>query len=170
MPLVISALLLSCLSGCGSSEHTNGGDDDHLEHFVPAHKPANFSRAVEEIRHRAEHLTAHAVHGHDDEPAEFQELLDIVNWLPELTADSDLNEADWNTASTAAQSIAEKLGKRRTADGSLSLQELPSAIVTEMQTLQALVSAAGKPEPAMHHGHDHNEHDHHHHEHEPKTP
>jgi len=157
--LVIPSLLLICPLGCGNSQPAAG--KEHLEHFVPAHKPANFSEAVEEIQDRAEHLGQHTGHSHDDEAAEFQELRDIVNWLPELAADSDLNESDWNAASTAAKLISEKLGQRRAADASLSLKELSAAIDTELQNLKSLVAAAGKPEPSMHHEH---HHDHHHHE------
>ena len=68
-------LLLPGLCGCGGSEVADAHDDHHLEHFVPHQKPANYATAVEEIEHRAEHLSDHAGHGHADEADEFQELL-----------------------------------------------------------------------------------------------
>ncbi|MEZ6038945.1 MAG: hypothetical protein R3C20_00470 [Planctomycetaceae bacterium] len=161
--LTMTLLLLSALSGCAASEHADVHDDDHhLEHFVPHHKPANFAVAVEEVEHRAQHLSEHAGHGHDDEAEEFQELIDIVNWIPELAADSDLNEPDWNTANSAAAVLARTLQSRQSKDGSLNLTDLPNAVATEQNTLESLIAAAGKPEPAMHqdHDHDHHEHDH----------
>ena len=81
--MMLTFLLLPGLSGCGGSEVADAHDDDHhLEHFVPHHKPANYAEAVEEIEHRTQHLSDHAGHGHAYEAEEFQELLDIVNWLP----------------------------------------------------------------------------------------
>jgi len=163
----MSALLLSCLSGCGTSEHAEAHDDDHhLEHFVPHHKPANFAQAVEEIEHRAEHLSEHAGHGHDDEADEFQELLDVVDWIPELAADSDLNEADWTTAITAAAAVKKTLEASRATDGGLDLKQLPDAITAELKSLEALIPAAGKPEKRIEHGHNHDHHHDHDHDHE----
>ena len=98
-PITLACLLLVSLSGCGSDSSQVADSDDHdhhLEHFVPAHKPANYSEAIHEIEHRAEHLSDHAGHGHGDEASQFQELQDIIDWLPELAADSDLKEAEWN--------------------------------------------------------------------------
>jgi hypothetical protein len=105
-------------------------------------------------------LSQHTGYSGDHEMKEFQELLDIVNWLPELAADSDLNESDWNAANTAAKSVAENLGKRRSAAGELSLKEIPASIEKELQVLKSLVPAAGKPEPSMHHAHSHHDHGH----------
>ena len=164
LTLTMTFLLLTSLSGCGTSEHADAHDDHHhLEHFVPHHKPANFAEAVDEIEHRAEHLSEHAGHGHDDEAEEFQELVDIINWIPELAADSDLNEADWNKANSAAKTLTANLVTQRPANEAPDLEKLPSIIATELQTLQSLITAAGKPEPAIHHDHDH-DHDHHDHD------
>ncbi len=165
LPLFAGLCLLCSLSGCGQSE-ADADDDHHLEHFVPHHKPANFAEAVDEIEHRAKHLSAHAGHGHDDEAEEFQELLDIVNWIPELAADSDLKEADWNKANSAAVALAKILAARESTDGTLNLKDLPNAIATELNTLESLIAAAGKPEPAIHHDHDHHHDDDHHHDHD----
>ena len=160
-------LLLPGLCGCGGSEVADAHDDDHhLEHFVPHHKPANYAEAVEEIEHRAQHLSDHAGHGHADEAEEFQELLDIVNWLPELAADSDLNEADWNKANSAATTLAANLMAQTSANEAPDLKKLPGIIAAELQTLQSLIAAAGKPEPAIHHDHDHDHDDHDDHDHD----
>ena len=143
----MSVFLLCCLCGCGSSEHAEAHDDDqHLEHFVPHHKSPNYAEAVEQIAHRAKHLSDHAGHGHDDEAQEFQELLDIVNWIPELAADSDLNEADWNTAASAARVLGQNLATRKSPDGTLDLKQLPQAITQEVQTLQSPSHRRGRVE------------------------
>lgn len=167
--LFAGLFLVGLHSGCGDAEADAHADDHHLEHFVPHHKPANFAECVEEIEHRCDHLAAHAGHGHDDEADEFQELLDVVNWIPELAADSDLDEAKWNQAVRAGKAIAEQLATRKSADGSLDLSDLSQAIATELKTLQTMIPAAGKPEAAIHHDHDHghdhdHDHDHDHHD------
>lgn len=153
-------LLLPTLCGCGGSEVADAHDDDHhLEHFVPHHKPASFAAAVDEIEHRAEHLSDHAGHGHASEADEFQELRDIVDWIPELAADSDLKEADWNKANSAARTLSARLEAQKPANEAPNLNELSSIIATELQTLESLVTAAGNPEPQIHHDHDHDHHD-----------
>lgn len=166
--IMSSFLLLPAICGCGASEVADADEDHHLEHFVPHHKPANFAAGVEDIEHRAQHLSEHAGHGHADEADEFQELVDIVNWIPELAADSDLNESDWNKANSAATTLAASLAARKSPNGALDLKGLPSVIAAELQTLESLVAAAGKPEPAIHHDHEHHEHhdDHDEHDHD----
>ena len=161
--LTLSAMtLLAFACGCNQSGNADDHEDDHhAEHFVPPHKPANYAQAVEEIEHRAAHLTSHAGHGHDDEAEEFHELVDIVEWLPELAADSDLNEADWGSARAAGQSIASELNSRMKEDGSLTLDKLDESIQSSVATLQSLVAAAGIPEPEIDH-HDHHEDEDHH--------
>lgn len=162
--IMFTFLLLPTVCGCSGSEVADADEDHHLEHFVPHHKPANFAAAVEDIEHRAQHLSDHAGHGHADEGDEFQELVDIVNWIPELAADSDLNEADWNKASFAATALAANLADQKSSNGALDLKTLPGVIAAELQTLESLTAAAGKPEPTIHHDHDDHD-DHHDHEH-----
>lgn len=83
---MVGLLLLAC-SGCNTHEQ----DGDHqLEHHIPAHKPASFAEAVSELRSRGL-----AMQGDQATDEENHELLDIINWLPELAADSDLNRSQW---------------------------------------------------------------------------
>lgn len=164
--MTFACLLLLGLCGCGGAEADSDDHDHHMEHFVPAHKPANYSEAIHEIEHRSEHLSEHAGHGHADEASEFQELQDIVGWLPELAADSDLKEADWNKANSASESLTATLATKRQADGTLDLKTLAKAIANELKILESLVSAAGKPEPEIHHDHDHDDDHHHEHDHD----
>lgn len=82
----ISLLLLACY-GCG---HHEEDEDHHLEHLIPAHKPESFAEAVTELKSRGPAVFA----GEATDDAQ-QELLDIINWLPELAADSDLKRKQW---------------------------------------------------------------------------
>jgi hypothetical protein len=160
-------LCLLPTTGCTESGASAAHDEQHNEHFIPEHKPANFAEAVEEIKHRSTHLTQHAGHGHDDEAVEFQELVDIVDWLPELAADSDLNEVDWMAARDSGLALESIIAGCRDQDGTLRLDGLADATAPQLQSLQALVSRAGRPEPAITPDHgSHHHHSHHHHEHD----
>lgn len=96
--------VLAVVTGCA------GPAPDHEEeaHAVPAHHPRSFRRAVADIGRRGPVLTAG---GLDDESRELQrrQLLDIVRWLPELAADTELGRRDWERVNKAAGSLAEGL-------------------------------------------------------------
>lgn len=90
--LTAALLLTLCMIsniGCGD------GEEQHLEHFVPAHKPASFGELVEQIFTRVE---AAASAESDVDASVLKELKDIIEWIPELAADSDLRKADWEHA------------------------------------------------------------------------
>jgi hypothetical protein len=92
------------LSGCGVV--SSAGDDDHLEHHVPEHKPATFAAAIEQIRIRHERLatefqTADAGLVERD----LSELLDIVGWLTELAADSPMKKPEWDQVNRSSKEL-----------------------------------------------------------------
>lgn len=103
------ALLASpCVQGCtrdGSEE------DEHLEHVIPLHKPASYADMVAQLDMRWIRLQNNA------DEQQLAELGDIVEWLPELAADSDLNRAQWEQV----QSLSTKLQElyARLAGGTL---------------------------------------------------
>ena len=152
---VCVALLVS-FPGCIQSDSHEGEDDHHMEHIVPEHKPANFAEAVDELQHRTEHLKSHI--GDEDESFdhELEELTDIVGWIPELAADSDMNEADWNLADSISREMQVAF---ETSEGSGGLQSFLTAMQQQVESLEALVSRAGKPEPPIHHDDDHGDED-----------
>lgn len=162
---MLCAALLAIPAGCQQAESEDAEHDHHLEHFVPKHKPANFAEAVEELEHRTDHLKFHI--GEDSEivRTEVQELADIVAWVPELAADSDLNEADWTVAAT----VSKKMASSFDASGSVAnLESLLESMQPQIELLEPLVERAGKPEPDMRHDHDgHHDHGHgHDHDHD----
>ena len=153
----ICVLLLLSFPGCGQSDSSEGADDHHMAHFVPEHKPANFAEAVHELQHRTEHLRLHIGDERERVSHELEELTDIVGWVPELAADSDLNEADWILADSISR---EMLAACEASAGSFELEALLTAMQPQIESLEPLVARAGRPEPAIHHDHDH-DHDHH---------
>lgn len=82
-------LAVLCIAGC------HGEHSEHAEHHTPDHKPSDFPAAVDRL------LSLHMEIQHGGDPANdelnaFTETHDIVRWLPELAADSDLEEQPWN--------------------------------------------------------------------------
>jgi hypothetical protein len=82
---------LVVVAGCFSSP-----EDDHLEHHVPEHQPPNFPAAIEELIRR--------LHEFEESAGETEqaggEFRDIVGWLPELAAHSDLKKREWDAINT----------------------------------------------------------------------
>lgn len=87
--------LTAVLAGCNASP-----PDDHLEHHVPAHKPGSFAKAVEQLEIRDPSQPS----GREpaDPAAQQAEWLDIIRWLPELAAETDLRRADWDAVQRAS--------------------------------------------------------------------
>lgn len=91
--LFVSLLLsLLCCSGCAIEED----GDTHLEHLNPAHKPTSYADGVEQLSNRGKRYFSN-----DLSNDEVNELLDIVNWLPELAADSNLKRPQWEQVQAA---------------------------------------------------------------------
>ncbi|MCA9109686.1 MAG: hypothetical protein KDA52_07050 [Planctomycetaceae bacterium] len=89
----VRLLLSICCLFCASCSTEDQGEDQHLEHVVPAHKPATFEEAVTQLRARREQLQLEATS--DRDPQKLAELGDIIRWLPDIAADSELLRPDW---------------------------------------------------------------------------
>lgn len=76
-PYGVLAILLICVVTCGCHTEEEGHhDEEHNEHFVPAHKPLNLEGAVNELRRRIPEVAS----GEDGNAR--QELFDIILWIP----------------------------------------------------------------------------------------
>ena len=96
---LLIALLCCAMGIVGCGEAKESPDDEHLEHFVPAHKPKDFGELVEQLALRVPPLASAASPGGDDDHAmAVQEMSDIIGWIPELAADSELIKADFESA------------------------------------------------------------------------
>ncbi|GIW98536.1 MAG: hypothetical protein KatS3mg111_1869 [Pirellulaceae bacterium] len=109
LPLMVA---VAAFAGC------HGSRVEEAEHHAPAHKPADFPAAVDRL------LTLHAEITNGDlrtnDPLDvFTETSDIVRWLPDLAADSDLGEEPWNSVYATSQrleTILNEVQSRRDAD------------------------------------------------------
>jgi hypothetical protein len=129
------------ISGCGSSEEH--AEDEHLEHFVPAHKPADFAALVEQLEKRIAQQSPSSVSGEgapaaDQSATARQELIDIIGWIPELAADSELRKQEFETAVSAGAGLSIALGFEKPAEGTTAVDQ--SSIPKLLDELKALVS------------------------------
>lgn len=60
------------------------------------------------------------VKGHQHRVDIFTELLDIVAWMPNIAAASNLTEEEWNTVTSACNSIEKLIGKKLNEDKSIT--------------------------------------------------
>ena len=84
------------------------GDHEEDAHTLPEHHPRTFRRAVVDIGHRGGVLTSGMLEGPQWE-LQRQHALDIVRWLPELAADTELGRRDWERVNDASRTLAREL-------------------------------------------------------------
>lgn len=112
--IVLLAIPLSIfLSGCGDSEalsvqidgsgrqpasdHEEHDDHDH-DHHIADHRPDDYADLVRQLESRPALIHAEADHDMGHAAHELEELRDIIAWLPEIAADTDLVKRDWDVA------------------------------------------------------------------------
>lgn len=89
---------------CSSFIGCQNGPITDPEHDTPAHKPQDFPAAVD----RLIALHAEIDHGGSRPPGKidvFTESYDVARWLPDLAADSDLEEQPWNQVHVTARQL-----------------------------------------------------------------
>jgi hypothetical protein len=101
------------LPGCGSTNGTGNPDTNQSaesEHSVPAHKPDNFESLVAELERRFTELSVSVVQRDDDgRGLQRTELQDIVKWIPELAAGSELQRKEFEKAVLCSQMLMQIL-------------------------------------------------------------
>jgi ABC-type Zn2+ transport system substrate-binding protein/surface adhesin len=84
------------------SEHHEHDHEHHdHEHHDPEHKPKSFPEAVERLRGLRSELAERSL----PKSEEWEIAVDIVDWLPELAAESELNEREWNRVESNASEL-----------------------------------------------------------------
>lgn len=105
----LSLLILVTGTG-GCARPTDGEDYEKVEHFVPLHWPKDLEDAAAKISERTSRLSGQA--GAETVATENQ-LRDIVGWAPEIAADTDLTEQQWNPVYEASEALSKRLAKMR---------------------------------------------------------
>lgn len=155
--LLIAGMATFC--GCEGGENTSPAttvDYEHQHgHEVPAHRPRDIAHAAEVIDALCERVSARE----EDRSVAQDQLADVIRWLPELAAQTDLTEAEWTEIYDYSQRLTQACFG--TADTSTSeqaleaLKQLTSRLRTmtsdgRWQSLGAPLSAdsvAGNSEP-----------------------
>lgn len=88
------------ITGC-SWRTTESHEDDHL----PEHYPASYREAIS----RLEEFGTAWLNGDERSSRQHEQLQDMLNWLPEVAADSDLRKRDWERVRTLAAELLESL-------------------------------------------------------------
>ncbi len=134
--------LLAVLSGCSPEEPTSKKTLFDEDHYVPPHWPSDINDLAEKIAIRVEALDASGA----DQADAIAELKDLIIWAPEIAAETDLTEEQWNPLYQQSESLRAKLKR--------SSGELPAGQVKEIrdfhqEILQAieLLQAAETPPP-----------------------
>jgi hypothetical protein len=143
-------LALGLLAGCNS--HASSATEED-EHGAPPHKPAGFVEGVAAIHDRlAKFQTTDIPLDREARRQQAGELKDIIQWLPELAAETDMRKSDWDSVHAAAKrmaarwdEIAARLVDRPAEPGDAGVaaleQELP-ALDRLVQTLSQTTDAA----------------------------
>ncbi|TWT50924.1 hypothetical protein Pla22_36670 [Rubripirellula amarantea] len=120
-------LLLLLMLGCETDTAPKASHFEH-DHVVASHWPNGLADAATKIRDRVarldnEHtLTLHDHkhdygddHSHETNP--WDEIVELVSWIPEIAADTNLAEADWLPLYQRSESLSANL---RAANGEWS--------------------------------------------------
>jgi hypothetical protein len=97
-------LLAHAVAGCG------GTAVEHAEepHVRPSHHPGSFRGAVAAIDSRTTALNAGPLDAAAAERA-VRELADIVGWLPELAAETELSRREWDRVHAVSRGLGKLL-------------------------------------------------------------
>lgn len=129
-----TALILAAAmaGGCAGP----AGDHEEDAHALPEHHPRTFRRAVVDIGHRGGVLTSGMLEGPELE-LQRRQLLDVVRWLPELAADTELGRRDWERVNDAARTLARELESLAHAGEQAASRQktLPTTLADAMKTL-----------------------------------
>jgi hypothetical protein len=144
-----AALALCLAAGCHSGASSATEEEDHQ---APPHKPAGFVQALPAIRDRlAEFQSSDAPFDREARRQQARELKDIIQWLPEMAAETDLRKADWDNVNAASKrmavrwdEIAPRLVDRPSESGDAGI----SALERELEPLDRLAQTLSNPGPA----------------------
>jgi hypothetical protein len=119
--------------GCSSPE-----EEEHLEHVIPEHKPSTYRETVEQLDRRFRAWMEGSGGAREQQLAEFG---DVIRWLPELAADSDLKRQQWEQVRDCAERLSAWHRNLSTSNGDIA-REQKEAFLVEWNALDKLVEAS----------------------------
>tara|TARA_R110002167_G_scaffold169965_1_gene367913 strand:- start:651 stop:1124 length:474 start_codon:yes stop_codon:yes gene_type:complete len=128
-------LLLSLQTGCTQTAESST-EDQHLEHHIPGHKPKSYTATVRELDTRMRWLLNHKQEEGSQEKQ--QELGEIIDWIPELAADSELKHRDWDEVKQSSTELMTVYQQIDFADVDSSLVGRYFLLVVKLKQFSAL--------------------------------
>ncbi|MFM8283662.1 MAG: hypothetical protein ACKOCW_08890 [Planctomycetaceae bacterium] len=128
--MIAAGTLAMAVAGCRSDATTDAAMEH--AHERPPHHPLRFRAAAPAIRTRALALTGPA----DTVVRTRVELLDILRWLPQLAADTDLCRKDWDEVAALAAANTARLAAGRPEDAAAVADDL-TATALRIEALAA---------------------------------
>lgn len=95
-----------------SSGHADDANDDHQHHFVPPHKPSDFADLVADLAFRFGNTASGPelnVSKNVASADSLSELADIIGWIPELAADSELRRPQFEIAQNVYREMSREI-------------------------------------------------------------
>ena len=132
-------LLTALLLGCGEGKNQKTSHFEH-DHEMPDHWPRDLADSALKIRDR---LRMHQRFP-DLRPKMISEIIDIVSWVPEIAADTDLTEEDWIPIDEQVQSLSKRLAKQENLDD--DKQQLANQLCDLIEQSAALLNEDAEAE------------------------
>lgn len=129
-------LALSLVLGCGRASMEA---EEEAHHEFPPHRPVSYEQLVSELERR---VTLHQTGGSD--PWAEAELRDLVIWLPEFAADSELKRQDFDEAVQLGKRLQSEL-----AVGGVLSGDRVDRVEKSLQGLRELVVRSRDPNGAV---------------------
>lgn len=140
MKLLTPLLLIVGSLGCERSEMQSRHSLHEHDHLIPPHWPEGLGDAVIQMRSRMALLQSRNTALAEREIA-LSELRDLVDWLPEIAAETDLSETEWLPVYHASEHLSAGLGQARSTElGAVGEQVLALCELAD-QAVQKLAAA-----------------------------
>ncbi len=173
------ALCTAPLPGCGTAEdgpeghsHDHGHDHDH-EH---AHRPDSLHEAVAELEDLSEAIQAAIVDGDPEDAHDpLHEIGHLLEAIPDVAAETDLPESEWDAVKAASERLFEAFGDIDKAyhvedgDKKAAYEEVSDVLEEAIEEIRSRLPLTGEEPDADGHDHDdhgHDDHDHNHDDHD----
>lgn len=159
--MIVALILTSAMSGCQkdvgettvaaraddqAGQESHGKEeqkgDEHEHHHVhaPWYKPRSFADLVTSLETRMQKANPSA--------RQRAQLIDIIGWIPELAADSDLRRKDFESAQMVSKMLLVEMSKSSSGNGSAATFEKHLATLRDLSNRSNLNPQAGTAEPS----------------------
>ncbi|MFM7319769.1 MAG: hypothetical protein ACKO5E_22710 [bacterium] len=136
--LIFSASLLCCTAGCGGPEQVQYNPAWVLdEHGNPDFKPEDFHQAIDKLRTDFPLISQAPAARRPDLIQMYQQ---VIRWLPEFAADSEIRRNQWDTLQNKASQLL-----KESAGSSFFDQSGYQSLLAKLNDLATMVPVDKKP-------------------------